>query len=61
MNKYGILVFKKNVNQETDREARDYYYVRVSGPEGDSDLLLTTHELEVAMVRAKENPEDCVY
>jgi hypothetical protein len=61
MSNYGVLVFKKNVNHETDRESRDYYYVRVSGPEGDQDLLFTTHELQVAIARAKDNPEDCVY
>lgn len=61
MEKLGHLIFKPNINQRSKAESLDYYYTKLSTPEGIQDLLFTSDEIERAILRAKKNPEDCGY
>ena len=61
MEKLGHLIFKANINRLSKSESPDYYYTKLSTPEGIQDLLFTSDEIERALSRAKKNPEDCGY
>jgi hypothetical protein len=58
---FGILVFKPNLNIFEPNESRNYYYTKVSGPEGELDLLLTESDIKRATIRAKKNSNDAKY
>jgi hypothetical protein len=57
----GHLYFKKNLKIREEKEAKDYYIVKVldgGGSGGEIVLMLTENEVMRGIDRAGKNPED---
>ena len=61
MERIGIILYIPNKLIKWGREARNYYFLKASGPEGVKSYLFTDHELARAERRSQRNPEDQAY